>query len=53
MNPKQQAAKTAINQLSIELITLVNQKTPITDFDVHDIRKLCDRISEEATALYR
>jgi hypothetical protein len=51
MNSKQQAAKTAINQLAIELIALVDQQHETTEFDISVIRKLSDRISYEVNDL--
>jgi hypothetical protein len=51
MNQKQQAAKTAINQLSIELIALVNQKAPYTDTDISQIKNIALRIRYETNDL--
>jgi hypothetical protein len=38
MNPKQQAAKTAINQLSIHLIDLIDRNAHFTDLSVVFLR---------------
>jgi hypothetical protein len=51
MNQKQQAAKTAINQLSIELIALVNRESILLDRDISRIREIGNQISHEANDL--
>jgi predicted transglutaminase-like cysteine proteinase len=51
MNQKQQAAKTAINQLSIELIALVNQQAPLTERELSKIRDISNDINYEINDL--
>ena len=47
LNAKQQAAKATINQLAIELITLLNQAEEFTDREVGRIRDINNEISHE------
>jgi hypothetical protein len=51
MNPKQQAAKTEINKLAIELIALVNQAAPHTNGDVSRIKNIALRMRYETNDL--
>jgi hypothetical protein len=51
MNPKQQAAKDTINQLTTDLIALVNKKDPYTDTDVSEIKNIALRIRYETNDL--
>lgn len=51
MGQKQAAAITAINQLSIELITIVNQQDSPTNWDIYVIHQILDRISSEVNHL--
>jgi hypothetical protein len=51
MNEKQEAAKTEINRLAIELIALVNQKAAYTDAEISKIREISQQIHYESNDL--
>lgn len=51
MNPKQQAAKAAINSLIEDLSELVNQDAPYTDEVVSRIRDINNQINYEINDL--
>jgi hypothetical protein len=51
MNPKQQAAKDTINQLSIDLLALVNQSAPYTDGDIAMIKNIALKIRYQTNDL--
>lgn len=51
MNQKQQAAKAVINQLAIELLALLNQEKPLTEWDVSKIRDINNQINYEINDL--
>jgi hypothetical protein len=51
MTTKQQAAKDTINQLSIDLLALVNQKAPYTDGDISKIKNIALKIRYETNDL--
>jgi outer membrane receptor for Fe3+-dicitrate len=51
MNQKQQAAKTAINELAIDLLSLVNQEAPYSDADISTIKNLALKIRYETNDL--
>jgi phosphoribulokinase len=51
MDQKQQAAKTEINKLAIELIALVNRESPLLDREISRIREIGSQISYESNDL--
>jgi hypothetical protein len=51
MNEKQQAAKTEINRLAIDLLALVNQKAPYSDGDISMIKNIALKIRYQTNDL--